>query len=186
VLGVVVALETCALVVLLRRYGRLLMRLDDAVAQPADLSTDLATSGDRVALRVGMTAPTFALPNLDGMIWTLEALLALDRPIVFVFAVPSCGACSQLVPEVVQWQHEYADRLTLVVILTGTLHRGVGDLYQSVDCVLVQHHAQVMDSYSIRGTPSAILVGSDGVVSSPVARGASEIRALVGAASESP
>jgi hypothetical protein len=185
VLGVAVALESLALLVLLRRHGRLLVRFDQLVAERAGASTEFRSPHHGASAQVGRMAPTFALPDRNGTIWTLDALLALGRPIVLLFTAPRCGACSELVSEVQHWQEKYRERLTLVVVLVRSPDRAQDDLYRAVDRVLLQHDAQLSDSYSIRGTPTAVIVDCDGVVSRPPARGALEIRALIAAAGES-
>jgi thiol-disulfide isomerase/thioredoxin len=88
-----------------------------------------------------------------------DALVAEGKPVVLVFTSTSCGPCEALLPELAHWQREYASVMTLA---------------------LVQDEPEVAAAYLAHGTPSAVLVGTDGRIASRVAQGADAIRRLVG------
>ncbi len=98
VAGVILAVSAQAIlsVVLLRRYGKALRRIEELEVRPVP-----------PALAVGVQAPRF-----DG----LEELLAPRRPVLLVFSEPDCPACRLLEPQLEAWKREHADRLTISVV----------------------------------------------------------------------
>jgi peroxiredoxin len=183
------AAETWLLVHLLGQNGRLLMRLDALEARlSADAPTSILVSEEPAkGLPVDAPAPPFALADLEGSTHSLDELRALRKSILLVFAEPGCGACGELLPEVGRWQQQHAEKLTFVVVSRGTAraHR-VKSAYHSLEWVLLQGDREVMDAYGAYGTPSAVVVRTDGAIGSPLAQGAAAIRALVAYAAEAP
>jgi peroxiredoxin len=190
VLAAIIAVESFLLLRLLGKYGRLLARLDRAELR---LSTDSPTSSlltqDPLAeLKLGTAAPAFALTDLEGRVHTLERIRAEGKRVVLVFADPSCAACRELVPEFSRWEQQHQEKLTLVIIVSGSARHLARSMrvYRSLERVLVESDREVMNDYGARGTPSAIIVDKDGLIASPLVRGASAIRALIARAAEAP
>ena len=159
---------------LLRQQGRLLLRLDEIELMVKDRS-------EYPGLEVGSVAPSFALASVvSGQTLTLEALLAPGRPVVLIFVDPGCRPCRKMLPDVPRWTKEHADRLTIVVITAGDAvaarrkaeEVGLGEL-------LVQDQREVTEAYRTTATPSAVLVGPDQRIASPVVAGGDDIFKLL-------
>src|SRR5215212_1716195 len=177
------------LVHLLRQHGRLLVRveaLEERIASGgAALSPEPFQNGAQEAqppegLPVGSQAPGFSLSGLHGETLTLESLRFSDKPVMLLFTDPDCGPCSALLPEIGHWQEEHAAELSIAVVSRGD----PGDnrtkaSEHGLTSVLLQQDWEVSEAYQVNGTPSAVLVGPDGTIGSPVAGGAEAIKALV-------
>ncbi len=133
-----------------------------------------------VALRVGGRAPAFTLPSVGGPLVSLQELLVDDRPCLLTFVAQGCGPCAALLPEIARWHDALGDRLALPIVSVGATSLAE-ELVRQYDLVqvLADAEAKVSLAYGIEGTPSAVLVGSDGSVKSAPAAGEPAIEALV-------
>ena len=175
VIGLGVIAGLCwAVASLLRQQGRLLLRLDEIELMVKDRS-------EYPGLEVGSVAPSFALASVvSGQTLTLEALLAPGRPVALVFIDPNCRPCRKMLPDVPRWTKEHADRLTIVVITSGDAvaarrkaeEVGLSELF-------VQDRREVADAYRTTATPSAVIVGPDQRIASPVVAGGDDIFKLL-------
>ena len=172
-LGVIAGL-CWAVASLLRQQGRLLLRLDEIELMVKDRS-------EYPGLEVGSVAPSFALASVvSGQTLTLEALLAPGRPLALIFVDPGCRPCRKVLPDVPRWTKEHADRLTVVVITAGdpvAARRKAEEVGLSE--LLVQDRREVADAYRTTATPSAVLVGPDQRIASPVVAGGDDIFKLL-------
>jgi peroxiredoxin/uncharacterized membrane protein YphA (DoxX/SURF4 family) len=173
---------------LLRQNGRLLVRLEaleanlvaGGAAAPSQNGTQPA-----LGLRVGSTAPTFKLQGLHGETLTLESLRASGKPVMLLFTDPNCGPCTALLPEIRRWQKEHAEELTISLISRGSAEQNrAKSTEHGLREVLLQKEWEVAHAYEAHGTPSAVLVGPDGKIGSPVAQGSDDIKALVSEAAQ--
>jgi methylamine dehydrogenase accessory protein MauD len=158
----------------LRQNGRLLVRLEAVEAK-----LGIGARAIQPGLPVDTAAPAFTLRDLEGGTVTLDTLRNGNTPLLLVFAEPGCDACDALLPEVAQWQRDFADRLSTIVISRGTVgqnrnRRAKHDL----KTVLLQVNREIADAYRVAGTPSAVLV-SHGKIARPTATGGDAIRSLV-------
>ncbi len=155
---------------LIRQQGRLLLRID----------TLEAALGHHDGLPLGVRAPSFALPSLAGRTVTLEGLLAADQPVLLVFTDPLCAPCNALFPELGRWQREYAHLVAVVMVSAGDpdLNRAQAAEHRLGE-VLLQRNREVAKAYRTTATPSAVLIGTDQQVESPVAAGADSIWRLL-------
>jgi peroxiredoxin len=171
---------------LLRQNGRLLTRIEAleglfeaggaAPSSPNEVPTTQAPEG----LPAGDEAPGFALTGLHGETLTLESLRAPAKPVMLIFTDPNCGPCNALLPEVGRWQEEHAQKLTLALLSRGAVEENRTKAQEhGLTNVLLQKDWEVSEAYAVRGTPSAVLIGPDGKVASPVAGGAEGIRDLL-------
>jgi thiol-disulfide isomerase/thioredoxin len=172
---------------LLRQNGRLLLRLE-ALESHLGLSDPTAEGAPQIApvadapkgLAVGTLAPVFQLPALNGTEQALPTLLSAGKPLLLLFSSAECGPCVELMGEVAQWQRTHADKLTIALV-----NRGNGKLVRAKASalnpatVLLQQENEVAAAYLVTGTPSAVLIGTDGKIRSPLAAGVSAIRELV-------
>jgi len=172
---------------LMRQNGRLLVRFEQLESSLANgASGEVAPSRNGTpaqpaeGLPVGTQAPFLNLEGLYDETSTLDSLLASAKPVMLLFTDPNCGPCDTLLPEVGQWQEEYAQELTLVLISRGEPGENKTKASEhGLRNVLVQKDWEVSESYEVAGTPSAVLVSSEGKVASPVAAGAEGIRGLL-------
>jgi thiol-disulfide isomerase/thioredoxin len=72
-------------------------------------------------LPLGAPAPGFRLSGLHNEPVTLEALRALDKPVLLLFTDPHCGPCNALLPEIGRWQRDHVREVVLAVISQGPL-----------------------------------------------------------------
>jgi peroxiredoxin len=97
--------------------------------------------------------------------------------VLLVFSSPTCGPCLELLPEVARWQREGAVTVALIS------RRDRGDIQplaaeHKLADVLQQQENEVGGTYGVTGTPSAVLIDSDGTIAGPLAEGAPAVRAL--------
>jgi thiol-disulfide isomerase/thioredoxin len=123
-------------------------------------------------LPIGTAAPGFELSDLDGSSVTLEALTESGRPAVLFFTHPECDPCSRLLPKLAYWQDALGERLTIAVLSQGGAEANA-PLKEELELsnVLLELRAEVYESYRIRGTPSAVVVGPDRNIASDTATG---------------
>jgi hypothetical protein len=142
-------------------------------------STAGDAAGPPAGLPVGTPAPDFRLPGLTGGSHTLDSLRADGRPLLLLFSDPNCGPCIEMAPEVARRQRQHSDGLKIAVIERRDGPDRSGPDAHGRENVLFQRDSEVADAYRAHGTPTAVLVGADGAIASPVAGGAAEIEALV-------
>ena len=164
----------------LRSYGRVLHRLEAVEARLREAGFDLGEASLELGLAPGTPAPAFWLPSIDGGRTTLDDLLRPGQPLLLLFTSPACGPCSVLMPEVARWQRDHVAELTVAVLSEGKgeVVRAEAAEHDLVN-VLVDESLAAYEAYGANGTPSAVLVGADGLIVSPVASGADWIAALV-------
>jgi hypothetical protein len=142
---------------------------------------DPADSGARapMGLPLGTPAPPFDLPKLEGDRASLGTL-SQGRPVLLVFSDAYCPACGQLWPDIVRWQRDHADDVTVAVVCSGspqTLEMKL--MGHPVTNVLLAGDSRLGESYNLTQTPSAVLLDRDGRVASASATGVAAIRGLV-------
>ena len=175
------------LVHLLRQNGRLLVRLEAleerlGSGEGGAFAQDEAQEAPEQApgLPVGTEAPSFSLQGLYGETLTLEALRASGKPVMLLFTDPNCGPCTAMLPEIGRWQQEHAEKLTISLISRETPEENrTKSSEHGLTGVLLQEDWEVAEAYQVAGTPSAVIVESDGRVGSPVAGGPIAIESLV-------
>ena len=150
-----VSAQAILLVVLLRRYGRALRRIEELEARPVP-----------PALSVGMRAPHFK---------GLEELLAPRRPVLLVFSEADCPACRLLEPQLEAWKREHADRLTISVVYGEVLALYGGDATPSA--VLVGPNGRVAHALVTGTAEIEELVGTAAPRSEPAVNGRPPIAA---------
>jgi thiol-disulfide isomerase/thioredoxin len=189
--GVAGVLALAAFAVLLRSYGRALVRLDRAEQALAEAGIDFeAVVGERVpeiGLPIGTPAPAFTLADVSGARVSLPDLLEPGRPVVLLFASSQCGPCAALLPRVADWQRRHADRVTIAVASDGPPDHVRAEAQElSLARVLLDEGSKLHDAFAAAGTPGGVLIDADGVVASRVAAGREEIEALLHAGLDQP
>jgi peroxiredoxin/uncharacterized membrane protein YphA (DoxX/SURF4 family) len=180
---VIVALQSWFMWNLLRQNGRLIQRMEALETRLGIGSAQVGASSSPaqpMGLPVGSPAPGFSLPQLDNANLSLEALRSGDKPALLLFSDPNCGPCNTLMPTAALWQRQYASTLRIVVISSGSLETNrIRQQEYGLTDVLLQKDREVAELYQAYGTPSAVLVRSDGTIGSALAPGAEAISALV-------
>jgi peroxiredoxin len=141
-----------------------------------------STGGQTVAAprRIGALAPQFSLPSAAGRVVSLQDLVAGDRACVLTFVAPRCGPCVELLPELARWHDTITERLTLTLVTPADATEAERLAHElALTDLLIDEQATVMRAYGVLGTPSAVLVASDGTVRSAVAGGAVAIESLI-------
>jgi peroxiredoxin len=173
------------LVHLLRQNGRLLVRLEAVEASlAAGGSVAPSQNGTPVpqaeGLPVGSEAPEFTLSGIHGETLTLDALRSSGKPVMALFTDPGCGPCNAMLPDVGRWQEEHAQKLTLALVSRGEVEENKTKAQEhGLRNVLLQKDWEVSEAYEVRGTPSAVLIDTDGKIATPVAGGEEGIRGLL-------
>ena len=173
------------LVHLLHQNGRLLVRLEALETKLASGDTEAATpsqNGGHPAsgLPVGTPAPAFSLSGLYGETLTLDALRASGKPVMLIFTDPNCGPCNALLPEIGRWQQEHAGKLTISLISRSTAEENrTKNAEHGLASTLLQNDWEVSEAYKVTGTPSAVIVQSDGTIGSHVVAGSEAIQSLL-------
>jgi hypothetical protein len=183
--GAGVALLVGWLVVeLLRRNGRQLARIDQLELALSAAGLEIPDAGPVATAcggpAPGDPAPFFVLPGLDGRQVTSAGLLAPGRPLVLLFASPSCRPCRVVLRRLAEWRAAGATDLTVAVVGEGgaeAWHALPAELRP--DEVLLQHDREIADLYGADRTPAAIVIDADGTVAGPPALGAAEVVALL-------
>jgi len=170
-------------VVLLRRYGRLLLRLEEfegVVSAGGGATED-------PGLAMMEPAPEFSARSVTGEPISLSSLRAEGRLTLLVFADPACGPCRRTLAAVAGWQEDYYERLTIAVITSASPAEAseLRDEYR-LEQVLVDSDREIAKAYRIPGTPAGMLLYGDGRVARPVALGAPRLEALLDLAMTEP
>ncbi len=126
--------------------------------RPGPAPTAVPPSG--VGLPVGSPAPDFSLPGGNGERLTLTTVRASGRPVLLIFTEPGCHPCASIAPDVRRWQLDHRAEMSVVTVVRQEDH-------------------PVVEAYRFTGPPSAVLIGADGLIASPVVVGPEPIRALV-------
>jgi thiol-disulfide isomerase/thioredoxin/uncharacterized membrane protein YphA (DoxX/SURF4 family) len=180
---------------LLAQNGRVFARLEAIEAAlggagdalPFEAPVALGTGLNGSGLAVGSPAPDFELPALAGGSRSLGSLLAPGRQLMLVFSDAGCGPCIGLLPEIASWQRDHGDRLEVALVASGGEQANREKTSEvDIQSVLIQTEREVSAVYQAHGTPSAVVIGTDRLIKSPLVGGADAIRTLVSQATHSP
>jgi len=180
---------------LMRQQGRILLdqqelraRLGEAEAavvglaqgsraQPgqAPASPPAAHSGQPAGLTLGVAAPDFRLPDLEGRLRTLADYRG--QPAVLLFFNPACGFCSQLAPLLTDLPTT-APRLVVMSRGDKQTNRRLAELNHWKAEVLLEAAWDVATTYRTNATPTGYLIDSDGRIASTLAVGADGVMQL--------
>lgn len=165
-IGALAALTTITSVLLWRENRRLLSSTE---ARP--------TAAGR---QIGALAPHFSLPSTAGRVVSLQDVLADGQACVLTFVSPGCGPCKVLLPELARWHDTLTGRLALTLVSPGEATEAEKLAHEhALTDVLIDEQATVMHAYGVWGTPSAVLVASDGTVRSAPIAGPVPIESLI-------
>lgn len=133
-----------------------------------------------IGLPIGTPAPAFELPRMTGEKRSLASLLGQGRDVMLVFSSPGCKACESIPPSLVKWARELEQIPNIVLISKGKpedLRPKLKDFGTAQ--VLLQRESEVAELYDCISTPSAVLIGADGIIRSELVTGGPAIRQLL-------
>jgi len=147
-------------------------RPDAASAAPA-----VPPPGEEEGDYVRLPIPYGTLADLDGTSHHLRDL-PRARAALLVWVAPGCGSCQTIIEELPAWREAFAGvdvRAGAWPGATQTLvDRGV-----PADALLVDERGGVLSLFRGGGTPSAVLLGVDGLLAGGPVTGADAVRAFV-------
>lgn len=172
--------ETWFVIHLIKQNGRLLLRIDDLDLRLNAIGAPQVKDPIEIGLPVGAAAPVFELPLVSEGHLALSSLLNRAKSVLLVFSDPKCNPCSALLPDIAAWQRRFESELTTVVVSRGNKddNREKVDTY-GLKFVVIQKDNEIAEMYLANATPSAVLIGPDGSIRSPVAIGSESIIQLV-------
>lgn len=187
---VILILVVIALAAAILLYLKKIAAQQEAIVRRIDLLETISRVGMPVersnagnpddALPIGTPFPDFELPNLGGRKVSFEHLLGEAKPILFFFVGPNCVPCKSLLPEIEAWQGEIGERVNFVFLSSGGSEGNIEKFGNSgVTTILLQKDREVAEFVNARWTPTALFVGSDGLLASRPAVGDNAIRDLV-------
>jgi peroxiredoxin len=137
------------------------------------------TSAAALGLPVGVRAPEFDLPGVNGGRRSLAALRISGQPILLLFVEDPSSACSPLLAEVAHLQAEPCCELTIVVIGPGSTLQSERLAEHGVRNVLIDEAATVSLAFGCQQTPSGVFIGVDGRIAHTAVHGAEAVRRLL-------
>jgi len=133
-----------------------------------------------IGLPIGTPAPEFELPGLNGEKRSSQSLRKQGRDVLLVFTSPFCRACDTLPSNLVRWAGELEQFPNIVLITRGTAEGNRLKLKEfGTAQVLLQRDFEVSAMYDCISTPSAVLVGADGMIRSELVNGGPAIKQLL-------
>jgi peroxiredoxin len=144
--------------------------LDPSTADEAD-----APSAPR-GIPVGRKAPKVQLPNLEGKEVNLDEIRTGRTALLFWN--PGCGFCQRLVEDIKSWEKDRPKSAPgLVLISTGAPEANREHGLEST--ILLDQSFRTGEAFGASGTPSAILIDSDGNVASGISVGGPDVMNLL-------
>lgn len=146
----------------------------------SDLSrpfTFFANPAIRRAIKIGSRIPKFELTDINGRQWTENDLIG--EPALVIAWSLACPHCVEMADEIKKWESERLDGGRRIFILAdgdADEFRSYG--FQSPVIIDVRHIKAI--NFGLFGTPSAVLVNAEGVVTTEAGIGSPNIRALLG------
>lgn len=183
VVGSLLVFHSWLLVNVMQQNGRLLDRMDQLEAAFRPVPVAAPTPGQRIdqsrtVLPIGSPAPRFELPDFDGVRYGIDDALADGQPTVLAFFETHCDACVELAAELNTRIDPSVNRI--VAIVQGTpadvAQRFAGPGFVAT---LVDREGTVAERYGISGTPSAVIVATDGMTGSAMSGGRAAVNRLL-------
>jgi len=96
---------------------------------------------------------------------------------MLLFTARHCGPCKALLPKVAEWQRSHSDKVRIAVVVDSSDggnadETGLGDVF-------IDPKGELYRAFQANGTPSAVLIGTDGKVASWVSAGSDSISRLL-------
>lgn len=123
--------------------------------------------------------PRFELQDPEGNTYSSEKLLSEGKPLLLIFVTPECGPCLSLAPDIDKWQIEFASRLRIVIVSSGSRESNL-EKFGSRAQILRQSDSELGDRFYAKWTPTAVFVDARGRIASHNFAGDTAIRELAG------
>ena len=139
----------------------------------------LKKSREVVGLPINSPVPDFVLSDPNGISVSSQILLSEGLPVALAFSDPGCRHCTELIPDLAQWQQAHADALNLIVVTAGSAEviQNYADS-SGFTRILGRSDGQIMERLKLPGTPSVVIIHPNGTMGRS-AIGASPIRVLI-------
>jgi peroxiredoxin/uncharacterized membrane protein YphA (DoxX/SURF4 family) len=149
-------------------------------APPAESLEPAKIAAMGIGLPIGTPAPEFELPGMTGEERSLQSLRKQGRDVMLVFSSPHCKPCQALTSSLVRWKREMEGLPNIVLVSRGSAQDNLAKLKEfGTSQVLLQRNFEVAEMYDCVSTPSAVLVGADGLIRSELALGGVAIKELL-------
>lgn len=125
--------------------------------------------------KVGEAAPEIELPDLSGKSIKLKAFRGEET--VVLFWNPGCGFCQQMLDDLKEWESNSAEEAPKLLVVSAGTKEANEQMGLSSPVVLDQEFAAGR-AFRASGTPSAVLIDSEGKVASEVVVGAKAVLTL--------
>lgn len=133
-----------------------------------------------IGLPVGSPAPEFELPGINGEKRSLQSLRAQGKDLLLVFSSPYCEPCHALAPKLGRWSREMEGTLNVYLVSRGTVRDNLAKLKEfDPSRILLQRDFEVSEAYDCNATPTAVVIGADGLIRSELAVGRETIQQLL-------
>jgi peroxiredoxin len=133
-----------------------------------------------IGLPIGTPAPEFELPGITGEKRSLASLRQEGKDVLLVFSSPFCNSCVALTSKLLRWAREREGLPNMVLISSGTAQDNLAKMRGfEASRVLLQRDFEVAEAYDSSSTPSAVLVGADGLIRSGLALGGEAVEQLL-------
>jgi thiol-disulfide isomerase/thioredoxin/uncharacterized membrane protein YphA (DoxX/SURF4 family) len=132
---------------------------------------------------LGSPAPAFALPDLKGNI--VQSSAFNGNGTVLLFWSPGCGFCQKMIPDLKQWEQTVSSTAPRLVLVSSGSRESNAEMDLKSPVVLEENFA-VGRLYGASGTPSALMIDSNGKIASELTVGAPAVLDLLGWRQPSP
>ncbi len=127
-----------------------------------------AASQSLAAGTVGDRAPDFSATTLEGKALSLAEYRG-KTPVYLVFWATWCPNCLREIPEINALQQKFGDRMAILSINVGIndsaeAAREYREEHGMKYPVVFDEGSRISSRYAIAGTPTQLLIGSDGVI----------------------
>jgi peroxiredoxin len=164
---------------LLQQNGRILLRLEELEERLNQIEFGEAEPQQVKGLPLGLEAPAFELPDLEGKTRKLGDFRG--QPLLLIFFSPECGYCRKLAPKLAT---PTSHQMVFVSEGDAETNRKFFAEHKLDSPVLLQKHSQVASAYHVQGTPMGYLISAEGRIASELATGEKPLLALLNGKAE--
>lgn len=171
ILIAIIVFQSVLLVVIMKRYGRLLSQAHGPVQEANSHAMRSRSPHDR---------DRRPLSDLSGLRIRLADLVGHGTPSIIVFVDPQCSQCDTTLSDVQYWWQADRRNLDLVLISRGpALQARHLAAKHDIDSLYIDSDDQLVHEFGVRGTPSAVVLDADGQNVIAFAQGVERIRNLL-------
>jgi peroxiredoxin len=128
----------------------------------------------------GRWAPEVWVLTLDGQRQPLSGVFGQGTPAVLLQVSPQCPPCHSLMRDVRRWRRTLVPSLTLITVSSGSVQANREFAHElAIDELLLSEGRTVAEAFGVGGTPSAVLIDSEGRIAGLPATGPPAIEALI-------